>query len=486
MPGGELVSSRGSITIEPDAEIAKLQVVAVPKTGEALFTNEHVVAELSDLLWCTRTCAREPVDLWHFVRDLEDPKGVGRTFMWDMIDAWEVWRHNAKTFYRGGVPLTMLMFSPHTAEAEWQAAADSAPAELALHELRLPALATWPLVDDLADIEYIGDLTQDRAFRLIPGEVPVAIASTDPASSENSDMLWRFADGIAWKLQHARDAFIKAAQASGVRALRIYFRQGEANAAGRWPVWLERLGDRTIVLGWDPGLQDALFEDSLAIESVAGHLIAECLAPGGSRDAFIAAWDGSPPGIRVDGVALVQRARDLPEPIEPHDAQRSAAQQRLGEHLFASGVKPGSYVGSTATELESGFIYPWLIEDLHRVVDDYDSRELVEMAMNELERTNFKRWRCDHRLAWQRGFPVHSEPEDDDWLDRREGIATLVSALQLAHPRGGARTSSERRLPRRPSVVAEGSRHRRAMSRVRAAQRVCPSRPFPRVSDCDR
>lgn len=460
MPGTELASPRGSITIEPDAEVVRLQVVAAPKAGGALFSKEHVIATLPDVLWCARTCAREPVDLWHFVRDLADPKGVGRTFMWDMIDAWEVWRHNGKTFYRGGIPITMLMFSPHAAAAEWQAAADSAPAEVALHELGLAPLAAWPMVDDLADVVHVGDLTQDRVFRLVPGKVPVAIASTDPSSSESSGTVWSFADGIAWKLEHAYAAFIEAADASGVQALRISFSQGEGEDIGHQPIWLAKLGDRAITLGWDPGLQDALFEDSLAIESLAGRLIAERFRAGDVRDAFIAAWDAAPPGIRVDGVAVEQRARDLPDPIEPHDAQRSAAQQRLGEHLLGSGVEPGSHEGPRATELESSLIYPWLIEELHRSLDGYDSQRLVEMAMTELERANFKRWSYNQRLAWQRGFPVHADPDDDDWQDRREGITTRVRCISLileevlARPSKG-HSSPDRALWQEALAIAE-------------------------------
>jgi hypothetical protein len=459
--GTELASPHGSVRIEPDAEVAKLQVVAAPKDGGgALFSKEHVIATLPDLLWCARTCAREPVDLWHFVRDLADPKGVGRTFMWDMIDAWEVWRHNGKTFYRGGMPLTMLMFSPHAAEAEWQAAADTAPAEEALHKLGLPPLAAWPMVDDLAEVEYVGDLTQDRVFRLVPGKVPVAIASTDPSSTCGSGTIWSFADGVAWKLEHAHTAFIEAAEASGVKALRVGFSQGKDEDVGDQPIWIASLGDRTIVLGWDPGLQDALFDDSLSIESLAGRLVAERFTAGAARDAFIAAWDAAPPGIRVDGVAVEQRARDLPEPIEPHAAQRSAAQQRLGEHLLDSGVEPGSYEGSRATELESTFVYPWLVEELHRSLDGYDSRRLVDMAMNELERANFKRWSYNQRLAWQRGFPVHADPDEDDWQDRREGITTRVRCISLileevlARPSEG-HSSPDRALWQEALAIAE-------------------------------
>lgn len=459
-PGTELASPRAAIELQPDAEIATLQVVAAPKSGGALFSKGHAIATLPDLLWCARTCAREPVDLWHFVRDLADPKGVGRSFMWDLIDAWEVWRHNGKSFYRGGVPLTMLMFSPHAAEAEWQAAADSGPAELALAALGLPPIAAWPMVGDPGRVEYVGDLTQDCVFKLVPGEVPVAIASTDPSSGEQSKILWSFADGLAWKLEQARAAFLHAATSSGVEAILVTFSRGENEVVGGPPIWLAKLEDRAIVLGWDSRLQDALFEDSAAIESLAGRLIAERFNAWGVRDAFVAAWDDAPPGIRVDGVAVEQRARDLPEPIEPHDAQRSAAQQRLGEHLLEHGVEPGSYVGPQATALESGVIYPWLIEELHRVVGGYRSRELIGMAMNQLERANFKRWSHDQRLAWQLGFPVHADPEQDDWQDRTEGITTRIRCISLileevlARPSGGV-SSPDRALWQQALAIAE-------------------------------
>ena len=430
VPGTELVSPLAPITIEPDAELATLQVVAAPRTGGALFSKEHVVATLPDLLWFARTCGREPVDLWHFVRDMADPQAIRQTFMWDLIDAWEVWRHNGKSFYRGGMPVTMLMFSPHAAEAEWQAAASASPVEVALHELELPSVSAWPIIDDEADIAYVGDLTRDCVYTLLPWPIPVAVATSDPSSSESSETIWSFADGITWKLEHARLAFLKAAEASGVRALGINFAQGKRQAGGE-PIWLSDIDDRAITIGWEPRLQAALFEDSLAVEALAGRLIAERFHAGNVRQRFIAAWDAAPPGIRVDGVAVEQRARNLREPFQPHDAQRSAAQQRLGEHLLGSGVEPGSYVGPRATELESGLIYPWLIEELHRTLGGYDGRDLAEMAMTELERANFKRWSLNQRLALQRGFPVHADPEEGDWENRREGVTTRVRCISL-------------------------------------------------------
>ena len=428
--GVDLQGPQHSIHIPPDAEIVKLQVVAAPRSGMSMLNQEYRIATLEDLLWIARTCAREPVDLWHFVNDLTDPRGIAQTLMWDLIDAWEVWRDNAKSFYRGGSQLDIMMFAPHAAESEWQAAAIASTCEEALLALGLPALPAWPIIDDLTEIRYIGDLTGDQVFRMLPWQTPVAVSASDPTTSENADTIWNLAEGITWKLERSQDAFIHAAKSSGISALRIHFKLGNSDENDGLLLWPENRNELSVTIGWDESLLDSLKEDSYAVESLIGRLIAGQFSEGQHREAFVAAWDAAPPGIRVDGVSVQQRAHDLPEPIEPHDSHRSAAQQRLGEHLLASGVEPGNYVGSSATQLESQHVYPWLLEELHRIVGQYDSNSLLELALVELERANYKRWAYNQQIAWQRGFPVHSGTEDD-WGQEIVEHATRVRSISL-------------------------------------------------------
>lgn len=430
-PGTELDCLQSSVRIAPDAEVTKLVVLAAPPAGKPLMSRKYPVATLEDLLWISRTCPEEPVDLWHFVHELTEPRGVGGAFYWDLIDAWEVWRGNGKTFYRGGSPLGMLMFAPHAAEAEWQAAADASPYEAALLALRLPALPEWPLVDDLAEISYIGDKTIGSVFRIFPWDIPVAVATTDPSTPRDPQTVWSLADGIAWKLKHMEEEFHEAANASGVAALRIHLRLGFAQDNDGSPLWLEEQSERTVTLGMDPHLIDSLIDDSHAIEALAGRLIAKRFRVGQCQDDFVAAWDAAPPCIRADGESTLQRTHDLPEPIEPHDSHRSAAQQRLSEHLLSSGAQPGTYEGREATRLESNHVYPWLIAELHRVLRAYSQRALLEMGFAELERANFKRWFHYQQVAHQRGFPVYEDTEGDAWEMRRTAVITRARSISL-------------------------------------------------------
>ncbi len=427
--GTEIETPVGRLRLAEDAEVAKLQVVAAPKTGIALPGGQHPIASLDDILWFARTSAREPTDLWHFVRELDDPQGVGSTFAWDLIDAWEVWRHNGKTFYKGGVPITTMMFSPHAAEAEWLAAADAVDVEFALHRLQLPPLNAWPMVDIGDDAVYVADRALNRVFRIAPWSIPVAIATTDPEESGDADTLWGLADGIAWKLTYSRDAFFAAARSSDLDALQVVFVHVE-DASGA-VLQLVDYESGILTIGRSDTLQEALLEDSPALEASVGQLLSDALFEGVDADAFVTAWNAAPPGVRVDGVSTPQRASELPDPIDVHPALRSAMQRRLGEHLLAQVVPSGSYQDERATRLETDIVYPWLLEELHGVLDRFDRDSLLELGLRQLECANRKRWWYDHKIAWQTGFPVHSRPEDDPPEERREAITARVRSISL-------------------------------------------------------
>ncbi len=128
-PGAELQTPKGTLRLRSDAKIARANVLAGPLSGVPL-ACQHPILPLMDLEWIQSAVRKTREDLWYFVRDIDEPAGIGETFASDLIDKFQVWR-SRRSFYRGGVPISFMHFTPHESIAEWEEAASNAAAEQA-------------------------------------------------------------------------------------------------------------------------------------------------------------------------------------------------------------------------------------------------------------------------------------------------------------------------------------------------------------------
>jgi hypothetical protein len=436
-PGMQLYKAAETWQVPSDARIARIQVIAGPQNMLFLGTSGPAM-RLEDLEWILHSAQESPIDLWYFVHDLENPVGIGGSFAWDMIDRWEVWRER-KGFYLGGSPLSFLSFSPHAAVAEWEDAALASPVERALHVLELPSVDAWPIaaIDDRAGHE-IGNISTDEIFQLVVADVPVAIAKADPAAPpEHLSTLWSVATGVVWKLEQIGDVFVKAAQQSHIRSLRVLF-QFEDRDAGP-TLTLVSYDEGTLTIGWDDRLESALAHDSGAVETSLVGIIAQVFDES-VRDDLVLAWQTAPPGIRMDGYSVVQTAKELPEPLDDHEATRSRTVRELGEHLAAESVSPGIFEGAEATAFESRTVFPWLVARMHEYLGDLNPDSLLPFALAQLERLHHQRHIEDLRFRWRKGFPSYVEGDDSDHREPNARAARAVSLMVeeiLAHPPTG-------------------------------------------------
>jgi hypothetical protein len=436
-PGATVETVAGSQPLPSNAQIVRANVIAWPHP-ELLPMVGFPVLTLEDLEWMLYTARQTPEDLWYFLRDLSRPAGIESAFAWDMIDRWEVWRQE-KSFYRGGTPLSHLMFAPHQAVEEWRETATNAPIEHALLSLRLRPLRDWPVVvPDHRNGAEVADLTVDEVWQVLPFSVPVAVAKTDSSGPrERGSELWRFAVGIAWKLERCKEAFHVAANRSNIPSLRIDFSFREREEGPSLTV--DHAGDGKITIGWHSGLQAALAEDSFAIERLAGELLAEVLHPD-TRAEFVQAWDAAPPGIRVDRFRLKQRVHSLPDPIGSNDSIRADVLRRVGEFLAAEGIEPALLEGADATRFESKTVFPWLMAQFHEVIADLSADALLEFALGQLERVHHQRSMLERRLGWELGFPTGSgsnRSEEISQVTEQIRIIALVVEEVLVHPPAG-------------------------------------------------
>lgn len=439
-PGATVESPGQGWVIPDDAQVLHVQVMAGPQYSGPLGLMLPTMG-LDDLEWFVYSELPDRDDLWYFIRDLTDTPGVREQRAWDLIDQWEVWRPT-KSFYRGAKPVDLMTFAAHTASVEWDDAARAAPIELALHRLGLRAVRDWPCVELDLDGASVGDLRTDEMIYVLPFDVPVGVDRIDPtAPGIHSEILWRLSIGLEWKLNHARADFLNAAESSGLAAVRITFAFSDRHEGPALTV--VDVDDRGhLTIGWDARLQSLLAVDSFAVEENLGRVVSEVFDPH-YRGAFMIAWDAAPPGIRVDGFNVPQRARGLPEPLEAHESLSVDVLRQLAAALERAGVEPGEYAGADATALESGRVFKWLIARFHETIARFSADDLLRFAMVQLECANSHRLMLDLRLGWERGFAVAGKA---DTTARREKAtkATRVLALiveeVLAHPPAGDRS----------------------------------------------
>ena len=365
--------------------------------------------------------------MWFFIRDLTSTPGIRSLAGGDLIDKWQAWRTD-KAFYRGATNVDLMSFEPHTAVAEWENAAEAAPAERALLQLGLRPLRDWPCVDlDLNGGFEVGDLATGECVQIHPWTVPTAVDKTDQSTpNEHWQTRWRFAIGLEWKLEYSSKAYLAAATASGLSNVRIGLEFEDRKEGPVLTVQNVNESGR-LTIGWDARLQHALASSSFEVEALAGRLVAELFAQP-HREAFIEAWDAAPPGIRVDGLSVRQRATGLPDPLTAHNTLHTDVLRDLATALREAGVPPGVRDGRSATELESGQIFPWLLERFHETIAGFVYADLLQFAMIQLESIGHQRFMYHKRLGLERGFSVR---RGDDGVDKRLTITKATRVLSF-------------------------------------------------------
>ena len=415
-----------------DATPLFLRIIAHP--SKDLHYPGQASLHLRGFMWLVHTAARNPEDLWFFLRDLDNLKGSTELFAVDLCDVWEAWRNNDKSFVRGGKRLEGLFIEPGCGgKGEWIASAKDAPVERALLALELPQASAWPVLDHAShDRVYALDYNMDFVYQVLCWDVPAAVAMTDGGDPHTErGTVWGIATGIVWKLKGMKSAFEQAVTASGRQGLQIELVRAEGQTDR--PISIIWQKGPLVLLAWSEDLLLIHREDSLAGEALTGRALSEAFDCPHTRQAFVAAWDASPPGVRADEVPFPANLVEQLSPERSHPSELARVGRRLGEHMAASDVECGTYEGEQAKRLESEVVYPWAIAELHRVIAPYSAQELLSMAFTQLERANCDLLVSRQRLAWQRGFPVQVDPDTKDdppWVLHSERVE-LIKAIEL-------------------------------------------------------
>lgn len=421
-PGTRLTGPGGTLRLPEDGTVAHLQVIAQPHV-ETMLPADVPGMSSHELEWILRSAQDATDDFFHFVNDIETSPGIERAFAFDTIDQWEVWRES-KSFYNGAIPVNAVFFAAHASSQAWDEAARDAPVERALHTVGLPPLRDWPMVEidqNSAVVARVGS----EFHELLPGSVPTDIDKSPTESDPvHREALWSLTEGIAWKINKCADTLVDVV-GGDIASLRIRFDRIERTDGPS--VTIGEAAPGQVVLAWDDRLLEHLERDAVAVEHTTAVAIAQAL-PEDGRNKFIRAWDDAPPGLRADKVMVLQTARDLPDPTQPHGAIRAAVLRDLADHVHDQGVPPGELTGKDATGFENRTVLPWLIDRLHITAAALSGPRLLAVAADELERISRARAVVDRQLSFQQGFPVN---DIGQYANRRDELAAAFRAASL-------------------------------------------------------
>ncbi len=194
---------------------------------------------------------------------------------------------------------------------------------------------------------------------------------------------------------------------------------------------------------WGESLREALFENSLLLQSEVGAMLVELLEDGPSRELFQSAWADVSPVIRLDAIPVAQRRMQLPGPSDVHLWHQSYWLKKLSAHLIEARVKPGTYVGEEAKRLDTDTIYPWLIGQLRELLAQHDRGEMLRCGAAQLEYLHCQRWWTDKNISLMTGMPDYNDSVVQQLVDRRmelfqlsKAISVLIEELLVSPPSG--------------------------------------------------
>ncbi len=446
-PGSVVRAVRGVETIPDSTRLVRLVIVAQPQASVVLSPPRSTCAimTLQDLDWIRRTIGREEIDLWYFVRDLVEQPRVRQLLSWDVIDTWETWRDQGKSLYRGARDLHVLFVQPHHSIIEWKAMSEQRQTERALHLLGMGRVSEWPLHSFDGTTTVIGNTILGVLYRIVVCANPAAVSLIAGSGTEPvPDLARGLGECIAHKLECAADEFASLMQSSRLPSLRVEFAFSDGPQSKTLRV--TSFDGGVLTVGCAPNLHERLYEDSQSVESELGLVLAQAISTGPEVGQFVAAWNNSPPGIRLDAISVGPRIRNTPEATALHEAHRSRHTADLGAHLEEVGVAAGSYIGNDAKRIETNVVYPWLIAKLHEQLSSFDKSIVLGGALTQLEFTNCHRWWEIEMTAFDVGTPsaVHDRmPESNQALSRQSRYISLLIEEVLARPPTGTRTPTE-------------------------------------------
>ncbi|WP_458106591.1 hypothetical protein M1D51_11675 [Arthrobacter sp. R3-55] len=406
----------GSLTLPPNTEIVPLVVFSGPAHLAVPQRRLSARMALEDLTWIAET-AEDADDLYLFCRDLSDPN-FSSTFGWEVINYWEPWRSNGKSFFVGGVTPSFFYFEAHAGDAEWERAAKLSRLEQALHAVALPPLRHLQVAEvSSAGVATIAiqkkDMSYDprRGLHHAPSLLGWSIALTNPpvaitrsdqswSPSVHFDFLFDFSGGLVFGFDAVQEVWERAHRKSTTAGYRVELqtlkpqeRTSPEDPIIRTAVVDEPQEDGARVFQWTIDVEkfieaadgDARAANRITADAFIYLLEANALDPDELAE-LREVWVTGKPFLILETASSKTVLNNLHSPWKLDPADESATIAASARALRVSGVEPGTYRGKAANDLVQQHLAPLALAALTDRIRPHDHRTLVEVGLEQLNR----------------------------------------------------------------------------------------------------
>lgn len=426
--------SRGRISIASDMSVIPVLVGASSRHLMMSGPPEAVHLSLEDLDWIAST-ANDDADLWHFARELTDPRAP-ELFGLETINIWEAWRDGGGALFRGASSPSAMAFELHRGSAEWARGIARTPLEDSLHRLRLPPVRGWDFADARPSAPFNvanwtggspsnssehGSHGRGRiALTLIhPSVKPVAVQlSTQPSiGAVGARVLHDIAGALMLILRKVDATWVDVAGESNLDAVRIILGLIPGPAAGSPFSVTSFESDGRVFVAHVAVDVDALAERADGKPDVAHALLSELLsrlvATAGASTEEVervrAACLRAPMSLTVQTRSRITERVDLPLPIEIEAPLLAQVDRIVADAVREAGVAPGRFGPEQAKALDTEIIAPAALSEVHERLARFRPSSVVLFGMQQLERV------IAHRDELDRGVEQSAGALALDW-----------------------------------------------------------------------
>ena len=401
--------SRGHVDTEAGVTVVPVVVAAAAAHLVTTSSGDALVLSLEDLDWVAAS-AEHDADLLHFAVELSSP-GQPQMMALETINVWERWRSNGGALFRGGQPVSAMMFEQHRGAAEWERGVKWTPLERALFLLELPPAREWDVVEIRANAPTqlarwgekpveVKHLPPGQHLRppvsLVTvhlGTVPVAVGIPARGGLDEAEagVLTDLPGAIAFALRALDQIWDVTCTAAGIQAVRLHLRPGSNGrpcSAGSLQIDRRRL-DAELVIDVSAMVDEADGNPAAARAALATGLrevLDRAGVPAAGLAEFEAAWLAAAPTLTVTTYPRITERTTAPAPIEVESALEAGVARTIAAAVRAAAVRPGHYPPAEAKRLDRDYLAPTAKQVLQERLARFSTSSVITFGMVEIER----------------------------------------------------------------------------------------------------
>jgi hypothetical protein len=393
-----------------------------------------------------------------FLAELCPPRRDVTLLVFDVLDAWSVWRDRGFITLPGDPEPYPVHVDDQPDDLVWRRAAVWEPIEQILFDAALPESVDWPVARLAADTGDAALFAGDNGVAVLVRRSPDVLISVFFEDAEllgmSRDGLYGFADGLLATMgrQPAISAHLRLGRGTPLHLiLRLLTERTPEEQDGiRFGVAMD--ADRGVVeIGLGPDTMERFQGDGRDGHNLLGGMLHEAVArlraardedPGSSADEFRVAWDSCPPVMTFTVGESSTPAMPQPDTLPRGPHLRFRALHAVAAALRERDLPVGTVTGEQARDVCRDHLLPALEEVLQARIQVCQP-DLFAHTLRSLNAAHATRY--SEQLTLARSL---ASPFADNWIEHalhaQEGAAAtrpleVLFELILAHPPRGQR-----------------------------------------------